>query len=116
MAPHPRAGILSLFNDNLPEYVSNIVAQKIVSLPVDDLPIKEPTVTTIAPNSLIPDFIEPRFTVLFYILEIPHTFITDPDSERRQRPENMQVKTALMILLKLTPVNDSCERARALAT
>ena len=84
--------------------------ENISILPEVDLPI-EKTALMITPKSALPDYTGPRSTVLFNILDIPHTFLDDP--EWRQRPEYMQVKMALK---NLTPLNDSCETAEALAT
>ena len=84
--------------------------ENISILPEVDLPI-EKTALMITPKSALPDYTGPRSTVLFNILDIPHTFLDDP--EWRQRPEYMQVKMALK---NLTPVNVFCERVLALAT
>ena len=102
---------LSLFNTSISEGIQNELAGKISILPDYDLPVVKPALPSISSKSTHPDYIEPRSTVLFFILIIPYTYLTDP--EWRQRPEYTQVKQALKNLM---PVNDSCQRALALAT
>ena len=73
--------------------------------------LQKPSLPLISPNSSLPDFLGPRSTILFSLIDVPHTFLADP--QWRQSTEFQQVKAALK---NLSPVNDSCERALALAT
>ena len=102
---------LSFFSNNVSIEVQNILAQKISTLPASDHSIQKPSLPVITAKSSLPDYIGPRSTVLFSILGISHSYPAEPDW--RQNLSYEQVKTAVT---KLTPVNDSCERALALAT
>ena len=102
---------LSLFDSSLPEDTLNSLAQEISSLAASSHPIQKPSLPLISPNSSLPDFLGPRSTILFSLIDVPHTFLADP--QWRQSTEFQQVKAALK---NLSPVNDSCERALALAT
>ena len=102
---------MSLFSNNISEDIKNKIAEKISNLQVDNLPIQKPVLPTIDSKSTIVDYIGPRSTNMLSILGIFHKCFDDP--EWRQRPEYVQVK---MVLKNLTPVNDSYERALALAT
>ena len=102
---------LALFSSNITDEVQNSLAQSISTLPVTDLPIQKPELPVITAKSSLPDFVGERSTLLFSIIGINHTFLGDP--EWRQRPEYKQVKAAMM---NLSPINDSGERALALAT
>ena len=103
---------LYLFNNTVPEDVRNKPTDKISIPQVVDLRIEKLALPTITPKTalLLPDYIGPRSTVLFTILDIHHTFVDDP--EWRQRSEYMKVKIALK---NLTHLNDSRETERALA-
>ena len=101
---------LCLFSPGPPE-ILNKVAQKISSLPDSDLPLKKPKLPNITPKSSLEDFVGPRSTLLFRILDVPHSFLSLPDWSTS--PEFEKIEGALN---NLTPLNDSCERALALAT
>ena len=102
---------LSLFNSKISEEVQNSIAKKISSFPTSTHPIQKPCLPVITPKSSLPNYVGPRSTVMFSLIDVSHSFLADP--QWRHRPEYEQVKSAVM---NLTPVNDSCERALALAT
>ena len=102
---------LSLFDESLPSDLRNSLAKKISSLPAADQPIQKPCRPVITPCSTLTEFVGPRTVVLFNILGIPHTFLAD--SEWHLLPQYEAAKAALKGLI---PLNDSCERALALAT
>ena len=60
---------------------------------------------------MIPDFVEPRSTVLFKALGVTHSFLAL--SNWRYQPEYHHVKTATR---NFTPLNDCSEGALVLAT
>ena len=101
---------LCLFSPNPPETLDNI-ATRISSLPDSDHPLQKPVLPRILPNSSLADFFGARSTVLFKILNVPHSFLSSPDW--RSSPEFMKIKEAVS---NLSPLNDCCERALALAT
>ena len=74
-------------------------------------PLKKPKLPNITPKSSLQDFVGPRSTLLFRILYVPHFFLSSPDWSTS--PEFEKIKLAIN---NLTPLNDSCERALALAT
>ena len=57
------------------------------------------------------DVFGPKSTALFKILNIPHSFLSSPDW--KSSPEFMKINEAVS---NLSPLNDCCERALALAT
>ena len=73
--------------------------------------IKKQALPKIRSSSTIPDFVEPRSTVLFQALGVPHSFLAL--SNWRYQPEYHHVKTAIR---NFTPLNDCSERALVLAT
>ena len=101
---------MCLFNNKISEDMKNKIAEKISNLPVDNLSIQKPVLSKIGSKSLV-DYIGPRSTTLFSILGISHKFLDDPGW--RQYPEYIKIEMALK---NLTPINNSCERALALAT
>ena len=101
---------MCLFNNNIFEDMKKKIAEKMSNLPVDNLSIQKPVLPTISSKSLV-DYIGPRSTTLFSIFGICHKFLGDLDW--RQYPEYIKIKMALK---NLKPINDSCERALALAT
>ena len=101
---------LCVFSPGPPE-ILNKLAQKNSSLPDSDLPLKKPKLPNITPKSSLEDFVGPRSTLLFRILDVPHSFLSSPDWS--SSPEFEKKKGDLN---NLTPLNDSCERALALAT
>ena len=80
-------------------------------LPSSEHPIQKHVLPSITAKSSLPDFVGPRSTVIFCLIDIPHSFLADP--LWRQTPEYDAAKSALS---NLSAVNDSCERALALAT
>ena len=103
--------LFSLVSNNISIEVQNSLAQKISTFPASDHYIQKPSLPVIIAKSSLPNYVRPRSTVLFSILRISHSFLAEPDW--RQNPAYEQVKTAVT---NLTSVNDSCERALALAT
>ena len=81
------------------------------SLPDSDLPLEKPKLPNITPKSSLEDFVVPRSKLLFRILDVPHSFLSSLDWSTS--PEFEKIKGALN---NLTLLNDSCERALALAT
>ena len=73
--------------------------------------IKKQALPKIRSSSMIPDFVEPRSTVLFKALGVTHTFLAL--SNWRYQQEYHHVKTAIR---NFTPLNDCSERALVLAT
>ena len=102
---------LCLFNSNLPEETLNNLAQKISELPEEQHVIRKPILPDLTPSSTITDFVGPRSTVFFDILGVPCSFLKE--SDWRSSPDFNQIRKALKTL---TPLNDSCELALALAT
>ena len=101
--------VYCLFNNNISEDMKNKIAEKISNLSVDNLSIQKPVLPKIGSKSLV-DYIGLRSTSLSSILGISHKFLGDPDW--RQYPEYIKIEMALK---NLTPINDSSERALALA-
>ena len=99
-----------LFNNNISEDMKNKIVEKISNFPVDNLSIQKPVLPKIGSKSLV-DYIGPRSTTLFSILGISHKFLGDPNW--RKYPKYIKIEMALK---NLTPIDDSCERALALAT
>ena len=90
--------------------MKNKIAEKMSNLPVDNLSIQKPVFPKTGSKSLV-DYIGIRSTTLFSTLGISHKFLGDPGW--RQYPEYIKIEMALKNLM---PINDSCERALALAT
>lgn len=103
---------LALFDISLPEETRAELARKIgeLTMPVD-FEIRKPSLPAITLSSTVCDFVGPRSTLMFDLLEVPHTFLLEPDW--LQRPESAAMQ---MSLRHLIPLNDSAERALALAT
>ena len=102
---------LCLFNSNLPEETLNNLAKQISELPEERHVIRKPILPDLTPSSTITDFVGPRSTVFFDILGVPYSFLKE--SDWRSSPDFNQIRKALKTL---TPLNDSCELALALAT
>ena len=104
---------ISLFDPNLPDVVTDVdsIAQKISRLPDGDLPIEKPTLPRIGKTSVITDFVGPRSTVLFKLIDVPHSILSQPDW--RHQPGVIRVREALQ---NQSTTYDSCERALSLAT
>ena len=75
------------------------------------LMIKKQALPKICSSSMIPDFVEPRSTVLFKVLGVTHSFLAL--SNWRYQPEYHLVKIAIR---NFTPLNYCSERALVLAT
>ena len=73
--------------------------------------IKNQALPKIRSLSTIPDFVEPRSTVLFKALGVPHSFLAL--SNWMYQPDYHHVKTTIR---NFTPLNDCSERALVLAT
>ena len=76
-----------------------------------ELELQKPKLPAITATSEIQDFVGERSTLLFQLLKIPVEFLAEDDWFLL--PEYVAVKNALK---NLTPINDSAERALALAT
>ena len=73
-------------------------------------PIQKPSLPVITYTSTLADFVRFRLTLIFNILEIYGSFLAE--SDWKCRPEYEAAKAALK---RLSPLNDSTERAIALA-
>ena len=69
---------LSPFNSNISEEVQNSIAEKISSFPTSTHLIQKPCLPAITPKSSLPDYIGPRSTVLFSLIDVSHSFLADP--------------------------------------
>ena len=102
----------SLFNEDIPTETRSLLAKKIHEHAASrELEIQKPTLPLITQTSEIIDFVGERSRLLFDLLEIPLDFLAD--DEWHLLPEYAAVKNSLR---NFTPVNDSAERALALAT
>ena len=102
---------ISLFSDKVPDEEKEVIAAKIGSLPAQPLPIKKPNLPKISEKSSLDDFVGPRSILLFQLLGESHTFLAK--DEWWLLPQYEDIKRSLR---NLVPLNDSCERALALAT
>ena len=84
---------------------------KIGNLDVEEFEIKKPLLPTITAATAVSDFVGPRSRLVFDLLEVPVNFLREEDWQLQ--PE---YSTTKRILETFTPVNDSTERALALAT
>ena len=107
--------LLKAFNNACPlSYIMetrNNIAKKISQLPSVLPDIGKPTLPALAKESSLIDFVGPRSTLLFSLLEVPHSFLDAEDWI-----STSSYSKARSLLQKLTPLNDSSERALALAT
>ena len=101
----------SLFNKNLTLEERTTLARKIGFLPPAELQLCNPKLPPITDGSTLTDFPGPRSVLLFNLIGISHKFLIN-DNWINQ-PEYSITETALR---NLSPLNDSCERALALAT
>ena len=101
----------AIFDDNLPRDTRDILASRIGNLPVEDLEIRKPTLPPITTASQLSDFVGPRSRLMFDLIEVPTDFLREEDYE--SVPEYTRSKR---ILESFSPINDSTERALALAT
>ena len=103
---------LTLFNEDICSEERTLYAKKIYELAAtDELEIQKPDIPLITQKSEISDFIGERSRLLFDLLDIPLDFLAD--DEWYLLPEYASVKK---LMKHLTPLNDSAERALALAT
>ena len=82
-------------------------------MPDGDIMIKKKALPKIRSSSTIPDFVEPRSTVLFKALGVTHYFFAL--SNWRYQPEYPHVKTAIKNFTPLI-LNDCSEQALVFAT
>ena len=73
--------------------------------------MRKPTLPVINEKSELSDFVGERSDLLFKLLEIPVTFLQNPDWHLQSEYDAVK-KT----IRNLCPLNDSCERALGLAT
>jgi hypothetical protein len=104
---------LSLFNDNISLDERTLLARKILlqHIPAEKVTIQKPTLPLIKKESKLVDFVGGRSRVLFDLLKVPLDFLGDEDWHLH--PDYTTVKDGLR---NLSPINDSSERALALAT
>ena len=102
---------ISLFSDRVPDEEKEVIAAKIGKLPAQPLPIKKPNLPKVSKKSSLGDFVGPRSILLFQLLGESHTFLSE--DEWWLLPQYEDIKRSLR---NLVPLNDSCERALALAT
>ena len=102
---------LALFDEDVPLETRNTLAKNISMLPSVEVENKKPVLPTLNKKSWTTDFVGTRSTLIFSLLEVPHSFLNDPEWTERQ-----EYREASSSLQKLTPLNDSSERALALAT
>ena len=100
-----------LFSDKVGDAEKQKIAEKIGKLPSVTHPVKKPALPPISTTSALSDFVGPRSTILFQLLGESHTFLAK--DEWHLLPQLEDIRRSL---LNLTPLNDSCERALALAT
>ena len=100
-----------MFDKNLPVEQKSILVKKIGEQTSGGIKICKPTLPTLNSKYLITDFVGPRSTVLFDLLEIPLDFLKHKDWHQQQ-----EFKTVKNSLKNCSPLNDSCERALGLAT
>ena len=89
---------LALFISGLPLETRNTLAKNISMLTSVEVENKKPVLATLNKKSCLTDFVGTRSTLIFSLLEVPHSY-----------------REARSSLQKLTPLNDSSERALALA-
>ena len=102
--------VFSLFNEDLPMETRNILASRIGELDSGDLGIRKPTLQSFSAKSVITEFVGDRSRLLFDLFCVQTGFLLSPDWQ--MTPEYDTVKTALK---NMSPLNDSSERALALA-
>ena len=103
---------LVLFDTTLSEETRTELATLIGDLPLPvDLLIKKPELPTITLKSTVLDFVGPRSTLIFDLLGVSPAFLKETDWQ--ERPEYSSMQDSLRNLVSL---NDSAERALALAT
>ena len=102
----------SLFNDDIPVEERTLLAAKIIrEAAPGDLEIRKPTLPTITKDSQLLDFAGGRSRLLFDLLELSTDFLQHDDWHLSD-----DYKTCKTALRSLFAINDSAERAIALAT
>ena len=102
----------SLFNDDIPVEERTLLAAKISrEAAPGDLEIRKPTLPTITKDSQLLDFAGGRSRLLFDLLELSTDFLQHDDCHLSD-----DYKTCKTALRSLSAINDSAERAIALAT
>ena len=102
----------SLFNDDIPVEERTLLAAKIRrEAAPGDLEIRKPTLPTITKDSQLLDFAGGRSRLLFDLLELSTDFLKHDDWHLSDH-----YKTCKTALRSLSAINDSAERAIALAT
>ena len=112
--PHsqmPASQPASLCNPALETETCNQLAREIGGLPPTSIQIRKPTLPSITSSSTLPDFVGSRSVLLFSQLKLDHTFLLAEDWR-----ETLHFSTLKSAISNLHPVNDSSERALALAT
>ena len=102
---------IALCNPALETETCNQLAREIGGLPPTSIQIRKPTLPSITSSSTLPDFVGPRSVLLFSQLKLDHTFLLAEDWR-----ETLHFYTLKSAISNLHPVNDSSERALAMAT
>ena len=101
---------LDLFDEEVILETRNNLAKNISMLPSVKVENNKAVLPTLNQKSCLTDFVGTRSTLIFSLLEIPHSFLNDPEWTERQ-----EYREARSPLQKLIPLNDSSEHALALA-
>ena len=104
---------INLFNTDISLERRSELAKKIylLQIPSEEIVIRKPTLPSITSESILEDFVGGRSRVLFDLLGVSLEFLNEDNWN--EAPEFSLVQAALR---NLTPINDSSERALALAT
>ena len=104
---------IALFNTDISLERRSELAKKIylLQIPSEEIVIRKPTLPSITSESILEDFVGGRSRVLFDLLGVSLEFLNEDNWN--EAPEFFLVQAALR---NLTPINDSSERALALAT
>ena len=102
--------LIALFLDKVSDGEKEALTEKIGSHPSQTLPIKKPSLPPLSSSSLLCDFVGPR-SIIFQLLGESHTFLAKQEWQLLPLLEDIRRS-----LKNLFPINDSCERALALAT
>ena len=104
---------IALFNTDISLERRSELAKKIylLQIPSEEIVIRKPTLPSITSESILEDFVGGRSRVLFDLLGVSLEFLNEDNWN--EAPEFSLVQAALR---NLTPINDSSERALALAT
>ena len=100
--------LLFLFNEDPNELV---LATKIGQITYGNTEIRKPTLPVVNEKSELSNFVGERSYVLFKLLEIPVTFLQNPDWHLLSKYDAVKKRIRNRCLL-----NESCERALGLAT